>query len=181
VVVVAAVFVRLGFWQLARLDERKASNLLVQTNLEAPVASLDAVLGQGGDVEYRHVTVVGTYAPTFEVFLRNRSYEGQNGYHVLTPLEFGEDSTILVDRGWVPLALDHPPVLPPPGGTVEVTGVLRNSESPHGFGPKDPPTGTLELAFWPDMGRLAAQMPRTRLPGASVTVTGGGGGATHSG
>jgi surfeit locus 1 family protein len=164
VLVVAAGFVRLGFWQLARLDQRKTMNQVIEANLQAPAETLDEAVAMGEDIEYRHVTVVGSYVPEDEVLLRNRSYEGQNGFHALTPLDLGSGSTILVDRGWVPLTLDQPPVLPPPQGQVEVTGVLRLSKAPSGVGPKDPASGRLQLVFWPDMDRLASQMPGTLEP-----------------
>jgi len=105
--------------------------------------------------------VIGQYDPEHEVLLRNRSYEGQPGFHVLTPLRISPETSVLIDRGWVPLSVGAPPVeLPPPEGTVEVTGVIRPGETqPSGIGPKDPPSGVLSAVFWPDPARLSAQMP----------------------
>jgi surfeit locus 1 family protein len=164
--VVAVVFIRLGFWQISRLHEREASNHEVEANLAEPAAPLDEILPLGGDLEYRHVTVRGEYAPQFEVLLRNRSYEGEPGYHVLTPLEETAGRTVLVDRGWVPLGVDGPPVTPsPPEGLVEVSGVIRSSKTAgSGLGPKDPATGRLTAVFWPDIGRLSGQMPGSLEP-----------------
>ncbi|MFZ0491752.1 MAG: SURF1 family protein [Acidimicrobiia bacterium] len=166
VVVIAIVFVRLGFWQISRLHERQASNRQIEANLADSTAPLEEILSQGGDLEYRHVTVVGEYAPRFEVLLRNRSYEGEPGYHVLTPLELTAGTTVLVDRGWVPLGVEGPPVsLAPLEGVVQVTGVIRTSKSAgSGLGPKDPPSGTLTAVFWPDLQRLAGQMPGSLEP-----------------
>ncbi len=166
VMVVAVVFVRLGFWQISRLHEREASNRQLASNLADPVVSLEEILSQSGDVEYRHVTVTGEYVPRFEVLLRNRSYEGQPGYHVLTPLKLTSGMTVLVDRGWVPIGIEGPPVTPPPPeGFVEVTGVIRTSKTAgSGLGPKDPATGTLTAVFWPDLERLAGQMPGSLEP-----------------
>ena len=164
--VVAVVFIRLGFWQISRLHEREASNREVEANLAAPVASLDEILSLSGDVEYRHVTVTGKYAPQFEVLLRNRSYDGEPGYHVLTPLEQTSGGTVLIDRGWVPIEIEGPPVTPsPPGGLVEVSGAIRSSKTAgSGVGPKDPATGTLTAVFWPDIERLSSQMPGSLEP-----------------
>jgi surfeit locus 1 family protein len=166
VVVVAIVFVRLGFWQISRLHERQAANHEIEVNLADPVASLDQVLSQSGNLEYRHVIVTGEYVPALEVLLRNRSYEGEPGYHVLTPLEIGSGMTVLVDRGWVPIGIEGPPVMPPPPtGSVQVSGVIRTSKTAgSGLGPKDPSTGTLTAVFWPDLARLAGQMPGSLEP-----------------
>jgi len=161
VLLLAAVFVRLGFWQIARLHERQASNDRTEANLGMPTAPLAEVLDQGGDLEYRHVTVMGEYASQYEVLLRNRSYEGQAGFHVLTPLEMSSGETVLIDRGWVPITVEQPLVgASPPTGVVKVTGVIRTSKAQtSSLGPKDPETGTLSAVFWPDLERLASQMP----------------------
>lgn len=161
VVLLAAVFVRLGFWQIDRLHQRQAGNQEIETNLASPAAPLTDILSEGGDPEYRHATVTGQYDPEHEVLLRNRSYEGQPGFHVLTPLRTSPETTVLIDRGWVPLSVGGPPVEPPPpDGTVEVTGVIRpGATQPSGIGPKDPPSGVLTAVFWPDPTRLASQMP----------------------
>jgi surfeit locus 1 family protein len=166
VLVVAGVFVRLGFWQISRLHEREASNHQIETNLRATTAPLAEIIALGGDLEYRHVTATGEYVPQFEVLLRNRSYEGQPGYHVLTPLALSSGGTVLIDRGWVPLAVgDAQGQPPPPEGTVRVEGVIRASKhAGSGLGPKDPATGALTAVFWPDLDRLAAQMPGSLVP-----------------
>jgi len=164
-VLVAAVFVRLGFWQISRLHERESANASIEANLAMPAEPLSEVLADGGDVEYRHALVAGQYAPDYEVLLRNRAYEDQTGFHVLTPLVTASGTAVLIDRGWVPLALSTPPVLEAPSGVVEVEGLIRTSKSAgSGLGPKDPPTGTLTMAFWPDVNRLAPQMPFPLMP-----------------
>jgi surfeit locus 1 family protein len=53
--------------------------------------------------------------------LDNRTYQGQAGYHVLTPLRLPyAESVVLVNRGWVPTGLDRAllPELPGPAGPV---------------------------------------------------------------
>jgi surfeit locus 1 family protein len=164
VVAGAALFIRLGIWQLDRLDERVASNRLIEQNLGAPPEPLATVLAEPGDLAYRHAVAVGEYAPAYEVLLRNRSLNDENGFHVLTPLVLSSGGTLLVDRGWVSLEFDQPPVMTPPLGTVEVTGVLRPSATASRFGPKDPAAGRLDVVFWPDLERLSSQMPGTLEP-----------------
>src|SRR5262249_50742302 len=38
-----------------------------------------------------------------QVLLDNMTHAGQVGYRVLTPLTYGVDRTVLVDRGWIPM------------------------------------------------------------------------------
>lgn len=161
VLLLAAAFVRLGVWQLDRLEQRRAANEQVALRLGAKTIPLTEALGSPADVEYRRVVTVGEYAPEHELLLRNRSNDGQTGFHVLTPLILTNGHAVLVDRGWVPLAFDSTPVaqLAPPEGRVEVTGVLRSSRQPPAVGPTDPASGVLTQIYWPDLDRLAAQLP----------------------
>lgn len=126
-VVAVVTFVSLGFWQLRRLEERRTFNEAVETALAAPAADLDRALADGAG--YRRVRIAGLFDPEHEVLvLRSRS--GTSGYHVLTPLLFGDGRGVLVDRGWVPIEFDEAPVAeaPPPAGRVTVEGLLWPAE-----------------------------------------------------
>lgn len=136
VLVVAAMCVSLGFWQLGRLHDRRAENVRIKTRISSP-APLPAAgwrSGREDALSYRGVSVQGTYDTAHEVLVRYRSHEGLPGYEVVTPLvvadadaDAGPSDAVLVDRGWVPLALgDRWPAASarPPGGPVTVTGWL---------------------------------------------------------
>jgi len=125
-VVFVIAFVMLGFWQLRRLDEKRTFNHAVTVALEAaPVPIADAPAGG-----YTRVMATGTYDPSVEA-LTLRSLDGTSGYHVLTPLVLADGAAVLVDRGWVPITEDTPPVggvAAAPTGEVTVTGILWPSE-----------------------------------------------------
>jgi len=124
--VVAATCVRLGIWQLHRLEQRRAFNAQVERGLAAEPVPLANLSGQADDA-YRRVVVTGTYDVEHEVLWYGRALDGNPGSEVLTPLvETGGGSAVLVDRGWVPAALDTPPVAQaaPPEGEATVTGFL---------------------------------------------------------
>lgn len=138
-VVTVALFVRLGIWQLDRFAERRALNVRAAAGLVAPAAPLEDVLADAGDVEYRRVRARGTFDPRAEALLTPRARAGQPGFGVVTPLLLADGSALLVDRGWVPFALDTPPVAeaPPPTGEVDVTGFLRRTSSAARWSPRD--------------------------------------------
>lgn len=124
-VIVAVVCVRLGFWQLDRLHGRRAVNALLVAKESAPPVDIASATG-AANLAYAHVTATGTYDPAHEVVLSGRTFQDQPGNHVLTPLVLADGSAILVDRGWVPLDVDTPPVggaAAAPSGTVTVTGL----------------------------------------------------------
>jgi surfeit locus 1 family protein len=118
VLVVALVCVRLGFWQLARREQRQARNAaLVQRLTAAPLALQRAPTDTTGLI-FTPATVEGRYDHHHTIVLAGRSLRGIPGAHVLTPVIFpGGGSAVLVNRGWMPAAdgatvkldsLDHP-------------------------------------------------------------------------
>jgi surfeit locus 1 family protein len=184
----AILFTLLGFWQLSRLEQRRANNALLSSRLsESPQPLSDLVKNYRADVSpfdekslaYRPTTVTGNYDTANEVLLRTTdNYEGQPGFYTLTPLILqnnqGDSASsrqaVLVMRGWVPFALNTPPVkeATPPTGTVEVQGmVYLETKRPTGFlsglTPKDPP-GKLTITAYTDTTRLEEQMPYDLLP-----------------
>ncbi|MBK8903709.1 MAG: SURF1 family protein [Anaerolineaceae bacterium] len=107
VLVVVALFVRLGFWQLDRLDQRRAQNAVLQETLNAPPLDLAQPLPDTPEaLENRLVTVSGEYDFAQERIVLLQTWQGRPGVVLLTPLLIeGEGNTaVLVNRGWVPQA-----------------------------------------------------------------------------
>lgn len=166
VVVLAGVFIRLGFWQLDRLDGRRDLNAEVSAKLEAePVALGDLLEDAGADleeIEYRRVLVDGVFDPEEEVLIRSQVELGQAGFHVVTPL-IGTTS-VLVNRGWVPLTMDEPPVeAPPPTGEGEVLGWVHLTEERPALGREDP-AGEIDVFNRVDVERIGEQLPYEVAP-----------------
>jgi surfeit locus 1 family protein len=127
-VVTVVAFVNFGFWQLRRHAEKQDLKTAVEESIVEPevaIGNLDLA-----ESAYRRVVAVGEYDAGIEVLVL-RSYQGESGYHVLTPLRLVDGGAILVDRGWVPQEYDTPPVGParPMEGALEVRGVVWPSQS----------------------------------------------------
>lgn len=130
VIILGAVFVRLGEWQLHRLEERRERNAAVVANSAAPPVPFADAFGApiGEDDQWQRVTATGTFDHGHDIIARYRHLGGRNGYQVVTPLVVG-DRTVLVDRGFVESSPGAAPVaLPGPQGTVTVTGYVRRNE-----------------------------------------------------
>lgn len=98
----AGIFVRLGFWQLHRLDERRQRNALVRSRLDAPEADVTTLAGDSASLRFRRVRVTGTPDYDHELVYASRSYKGSPGVNLLTPVRVaGRDTAVVVDRGWV--------------------------------------------------------------------------------
>lgn len=156
-----AVCIRLGIWQLDRLEGRRAFNAQVESMRAAE--RLDLNLNTPADIvtmEWRAVTVSGEYDFENQVALRNQYYGNQYGYHLITPLRYN-GTVVLVNRGWIPADADWREFDEP--GLVTVTGQVRLGQGKPAFGgvadalPAD--GGPLKVWNNLDVEMMSAQFP----------------------
>ena len=102
--VVVLVCVRLGFWQLARRQERSLLNQRVAARMDQPPLGDPAALADTAASLYRIGALAGDYDVERSIVLPGRSLRGAPGVHLLTPLRITPDRAVLVNRGWVPAA-----------------------------------------------------------------------------
>jgi len=132
VVVLGAVFVNLGEWQLDRLAQRKERNATTITNEQKPVQPYEQVFTRpitDAD-QWQRVEARGTFDAEHQYVVRYRNNGGADGYEVVTPLRTAT-GVVLVDRGFIPLAHGTriPSVAPaPPTGEATVIGHVRRDE-----------------------------------------------------
>ncbi|MEO5899986.1 MAG: SURF1 family protein [Ilumatobacteraceae bacterium] len=120
--------VNLALWQIRRLNQREDFNSTVRSHSNQTVAPIAEVLMPGvepGSVEWRRVTVTGTYLAAKQVVVENLSQDGEAGRNVVDPLQLADGSVLIVNRGFVPGTEAVPA---PPGGAVTLVGQLRRSE-----------------------------------------------------
>jgi surfeit locus 1 family protein len=160
VIALAAVvaFVRLGVWQLDRLDEKQERNRIIAARADGPAVDVEDVDPDEGD--YQHVVARGRFDAGDEVLVRNRTYQGTVGAEVVTPLVLDDGTAVLVDRGWIPLDTAAPS---PPDGEVEVEGLLRATQRRR-IGPKDPAEGELDVVNRIDVERIQQQSDLDLFP-----------------
>ena len=101
-IVGAAIFVRLGIWQVSRLHQRQRQNAEMLGRLtEAPV-SIDSMTGSADSLRYRRARVSGVPDYAHEALLVQRTHDGSPGVFLVTPVTTaGSDSATIVVRGWV--------------------------------------------------------------------------------
>ncbi len=102
VLVVAAVCIRLGFWQLSRLDEKRSRNASVESRMQEPGVELSGAVGDTAGLIFRRAVASGRYDNERSIILPGRSYQGSPGVLLLTPLRVSAGRAVLVQRGWVP-------------------------------------------------------------------------------
>ena len=179
IVVVAAVCVRLGFWQLDRLAQRRATNARIEARMAADPFRLTGANVSLPDIEYRHVVAQGAFDPAHSIVLANRARNDEPGLHLVTPLKLeGTDQAVLVDRGWIPASDSARPAWAhyDLSGTLEITGIARASRPEPGWSLLADPTrgpGALPLDSWRvlNIESIQTQIPYRLLPMA-IEVTG---------
>lgn len=163
-----ALFIRLGFWQLDRAEQKEA--LLAQY-----------AAGQQSQVEitpqtatalsrYQRVSVSGRYDPAHQILLDNMpSHTGRPGYRVLTPLH-SSAGWLLVDRGWLPLGASRSqlPDIGVSDGERNLAGVIDalpraglQLETPAA----DQNTPWPRVLSFPQQAALEQQLQRKLIPG----------------
>ena len=101
-VLLAALFVRLGLWQLDRRRERQARNALIIARLDSAEVDVTALPRDSATARFRRVRVTGIADYEHELIYAARSYRGSPGVNLLTPIRIaGKDTAVIVNRGWV--------------------------------------------------------------------------------
>lgn len=145
-IVFAAVCIRLGFWQIQRLTERRALNAELLSRAETQPVDFRQLPSDTGAAHFRRVRLTGTWDFDHEIILPNRTRNGSPGVNIITPLlSPTRDSAILVNRGWVyaadgmtvDLATWREPLTMAGDGFVELyssrQGKVRLSAHPNAF------------------------------------------------
>jgi surfeit locus 1 family protein len=155
-VVAAAIFLRLGTWQLDRLTERRADNARRQVLAALPPLQVSgsAELPPLDSLLWRRVHLTGEWDFGKEIIIRGRAAYSSPGVHVVTPLRLENGQALLVLRGWLPaadgLSADIHAARPPTSEgtdaeTVQITGLALPGEPSSALPPRRKRFGGSEL------------------------------------
>src|SRR2546428_14189484 len=137
---VAAICVRLGVWQLDRLHERRQRSALLLAARARPPLEVDGSL-PADSARDRRLVARGVYDYAHERLWHGRSYEGVPGVDLVTPLRLAGGAAVLVDRGWAPspdaLHVDQPAYREGDSAVVRGLGMLA-PRAPGAAGPAAP-------------------------------------------
>lgn len=170
--IILAMLIRLGFWQLERLAEVRAYNAAVLAAIAAPVIDLPLNDINPPALDFRRVTVTGVYDHTQSMVLRNKELNQRPGVHLLTPLLIaGSNQAVLIDRGWLPADQAEAAARAQYArdGEVTITGLARVAQpQPDAWlTSRDLPLpGEERIDRWyrVDIERMQAQVPYPLLP-----------------
>jgi surfeit locus 1 family protein len=141
-----AVLVMLGTWQLQRLQWKNDLISSFEARSHAPAIAPPAVEALTADLEFRRLVLTGVFAHDKELYMTGKTYEGNAGFHVMTPMLLTDGRIIMVNRGWVsedyrdPAKREFSLVT----GEVTVDAILRMPGKKGYFVPENEP----ENGFW---------------------------------
>lgn len=153
------ILLMLGTWQVERLQWKEALIASTKKRIHEsplPLAEMEDIYRREGSVEYRPVTVSGTFMHQGERhFLA--TYESAAGYNVYTPLMLEDGRFVLVNRGFVPYAKKDPATRMDGqlDGPVTVTGLARDplTKKPGFFLPDN--DVAKNIFYWKDWRAMA--------------------------
>jgi len=118
----AALFASLGTWQTKRAAEKSATELQHQV---ATTVEFETALA--GGQRFARIDIGGHYDPERHILLDNQVWKGRVGVYVFTPFYTNDETTILVNRGWLPLSADRRtvPEIPTPHHETILRGMLN--------------------------------------------------------
>lgn len=101
-IILFTLFVSLGRWQLERADLKRDIQNRFLAQMELPYQYIILQPEPDDAFVYQKIKLKGYFRMDQLIFIDNKVYQGQAGYHVLQPF-FIEDTkrAVLVNRGWV--------------------------------------------------------------------------------
>jgi surfeit locus 1 family protein len=172
ILAMCALCVRLGFWQLDRLEQRRARNAAIRAATAQPPLRLDstAPAGLASDPQafaWRRAEAAGRYHHAGDMVVRGRSREGRPGVHLVSPLVLADGRVVMVNRGWVPspdgTTADVRPLRV--AGPVRVSGALLPiTSNPDGGMPFAGRAGTDSTWRRVDLAAAQARSPGPLIP-----------------
>jgi surfeit locus 1 family protein len=156
------VLVGLGVWQVERLHQKEQLLTTIADRMQAAEAPVEDVLRLPlSEMEWRHVRAEGRYLHDKEAYVYATEFDLGLGVHVLTPLVLRTGGTILVDRGFVPLASKAPEARA--AGRVEgdaaISGLVRLAGERNMFTPAT--DEAQRMWYWRDIEGIARALGAT--------------------
>ncbi len=154
------ILLSLGTWQVERLHWKEGLLAdIAERRAAAPVAisDIEAIQKSGGDIEYRRVSVTGTFDHAGERHFF-ATFSGQTGFYVYTPMTLADGRILFVNRGFVPYEMKDPKTRAAGevAGQQTVTGYarVRLGEKPSSIVPDN--DLAKNIFYWKDLDAMAS-------------------------
>ena len=96
------ILIMLGSWQVQRLGWKSDLISNYNNNFQQAPITVNELLKQKQKNKYRRTIINGQYDHTNEIKIIGKTYEGNAGFHIITPFILENNEIIYINRGWVP-------------------------------------------------------------------------------
>ena len=140
------ILIVLGTWQVQRLGWKSDLISEYNNNFEKQPVTIDEVLKDSLNYKFRKVLVKGEFDNDKEIQLIGKTYEGNAGYHIITPFFLENNKIIYINRGWVPKKYikKESRGFSLISGETEIIGLIRMPQKKGYFVPENEP----DNGFW---------------------------------
>ena len=141
-----AILISFGTWQVKRLFWKEAliENYLTQSQSN-PITD-PAELEKSSINEFKSIGILGRFIHSNEIYITGKTYEGNAGFHVITPFIMENKKIVLINRGWVSESYKNPNKrkFSLTKGLVKLKGIIRYPQKKGYFVPENDG----ENGFW---------------------------------
>jgi len=125
------VMFSLGQWQLSRAQYKENLQQKIAERQKYPAISLDQIPDQDSERVFLPVNIEGRYDREHTILLDNRIVDSVVGYDVYTPFVLANGSSVIVNRGFVPLGKSREilPEFTTPANNQRLSGLLEKAPS----------------------------------------------------
>ena len=140
------VLILLGSWQVHRLGWKTDLIAEYKERAMAPAIGLPDADISLPNFRFQRLSLTGRFLHDSEIYLNGRTYEGNAGFHVITPFAHQDGRIVLVNRGWVSEAYRLPSSRPfsVSNDMQRIEGIIRAPQRKGYFVPENEP----ERGFW---------------------------------
>ena len=128
-----AICISLGFWQLRRAEfKQQIQDRYEERIIQAPLTLSELSVLSPNDLDFYPVRVRGQFDNAHTILLDNKTYQGSQGYEVVTPFIPSEKAPVLlISRGWIPREAkrEQLPKIEPIYGTEILFGYAKMPET----------------------------------------------------
>jgi len=140
------ILISLGTWQVYRLIWKNSliSNYLYKFNNE--IIKYDKSFLFNDEFEYRRINIKGRFINEKEILIIGKTFEGNVGFHLITPFITKEEKLLLINRGWISekLKLRSSRSFSLIEEDIVIDGIIRRPQKKGYFVPENDPIGN----FW---------------------------------
>ena len=123
------VLIWLGLWQVQRLEWKLGLVERMEERLDAPALDISDQQLNAAD-EYRRYSVTGQFLSGTEFHWLTTSDEFGVGYQVFAPFQLADGRRVIINRGYIPVALKDPTTRTPPRSVETFEVIARIPQAP---------------------------------------------------